>query len=183
MRFGTTRKQSWARCVLRVLAPLIEPPIVAQIAWHATELYPRPHWAIVFGGLRYFIIHIVYVADEDKLIRPALYCSDIYDIRHPSFPLPSVVVYMTLSSQLTQKEFLDSFKIPVPVPSQIVLGDRLAKQTVVASSVSRVSLAVLLFLYESDHLWVCKRKRSTLKSMAVVTNIACSSASIIHLEL
>lgn len=104
------------------------------------DLNTCPKWAIVFGGLRYFIVLIVYIKDSDDEFRPALYCSDICSIHHRIFPICSTVLYMTLSAELSQMELLERLMVPVPAAPAAILTSRLRHRAATASQVRRVSL-------------------------------------------
>jgi hypothetical protein len=105
------------------------------------DLNTFPKWAIVFGGLRYFIVLIVYIKDLGNKLRPALYCSDICSIRNRTFPICSTVLYMTLSAELSQKELLERLMVPVPdAPAALLTSRLLQHRAATASQVRRVSL-------------------------------------------
>jgi len=80
-----------------------------QIVWHSTGLTERPKWAIVFGGIDYFIVLITYVNDASGEDRPILFCSPVLSYNDIEFPLPSLAVYMALAAKLPQSELLARF--------------------------------------------------------------------------
>jgi hypothetical protein len=105
------------------------------------DLNTFPKWAIVFGGLRYFIVLIVYIKDLGDEVRPALYCSDICSIHHRNFPICSTVLSMTLTAELSQMELLERLMVPVPAAPAALPTSRLDQHlAATASQVRRVSL-------------------------------------------
>jgi hypothetical protein len=104
------------------------------------DLNTFPKWAVVFGGLRYFIVLISYIKDSDDEVRPALYCSDICSIHHRIFPICSTVLYMTLTAELSQMVLLERLMVPVLTAPAAILTCLPHNLAATASQVLRVSL-------------------------------------------